>query len=58
MIPDFLREYGASLVTDFSSLREVERYKEEFYKKVSDLVTIHKVDAHNVGSNAAPNNQR
>uniref|UniRef100_A0A2N9HH95 Photolyase/cryptochrome alpha/beta domain-containing protein n=1 Tax=Fagus sylvatica TaxID=28930 RepID=A0A2N9HH95_FAGSY len=48
-IPEFLRECGASLlVTDFSPLREVQRCKEEICKRVSDLVTIHEVDAHNV----------
>ncbi|KAG2681407.1 hypothetical protein I3843_11G142700 [Carya illinoinensis] len=48
-IPDFLRECGASLlVTDFSPLREIQRCKEEICKRVSDLVTIHEVDAHNV----------
>ncbi|KAE8055161.1 hypothetical protein FH972_012022 [Carpinus fangiana] len=48
-IPDFLRECGASLlVTDFSPLREVRRCKEEICKRVSDSVTIHEVDTHNV----------
>ncbi|XP_062146735.1 deoxyribodipyrimidine photo-lyase isoform X1 [Alnus glutinosa] len=48
-IPDFLRECGASLlVTDFSPLREVRRCKEEICKRVSDSVTIHEVDAHNI----------
>jgi deoxyribodipyrimidine photo-lyase len=44
-----LRECGASLlVTDFSPLREVQRCKEEICKRVSDSVTIHEVDAHNI----------
>jgi deoxyribodipyrimidine photo-lyase len=44
-----LRECGASLlVTDFSPLREVRRCKEEICKRVSDSVTIHEVDTHNV----------
>lgn len=44
-----MRECGASLlVTDFSPLREVGRCKEEICKRVSDLVTIHEVDTHNV----------
>ncbi|XP_075640054.1 deoxyribodipyrimidine photo-lyase [Castanea sativa] len=48
-IPDFLRECRASLlVTDFSPLRKVQRCKEEICKRVSDLVTIHEVDTHNV----------
>lgn len=48
-IPNFVRECGASLlVTDFSPLREVQKCKEEICKRVSDFVTIHEVDAHNV----------
>lgn len=48
-IPNFVRECGASLlVTDFSPLREVQKCKEEICKRVSDCVTIHEVDAHNV----------
>ncbi|PRQ18022.1 putative deoxyribodipyrimidine photo-lyase [Rosa chinensis] len=48
-IPNFMRECGASLlVTDFSPLREVQKCKEEIRKRVSDFVTIHEVDAHNV----------
>lgn len=48
-IPDFLRECGASmLVTDFSPLREVRRCKAAICNRVSDSVTIHEVDAHNV----------
>lgn len=48
-IPNFLRDWGASLlVTDFSPLREVRRCKEEICKKVSDSVSVHEVDAHNV----------
>ncbi|XP_054825288.1 deoxyribodipyrimidine photo-lyase isoform X2 [Prosopis cineraria] len=48
-IPDFLKECGASLlVTDFSPLREVRRCKAAICNRVSDLVTIHEVDAHNV----------
>ncbi|KAL5552238.1 hypothetical protein UlMin_002414 [Ulmus minor] len=48
-IPEFLRECGASLlVTDFSPLREVRKCKEEICKRVSESVTIHEVDAHNV----------
>lgn len=42
-------ECGASLlVTDFSPLREVQKCKQEICKAVSDFVTIHEVDAHNV----------
>ncbi|KAA8521923.1 hypothetical protein F0562_012763 [Nyssa sinensis] len=48
-IPNFLRECGASLlVTDFSPLREVRSWKEEICKRVSDSLSIHEVDAHNV----------
>lgn len=48
-IPNFVSECGASLlVTDFSPLREVRKCKEEICKRVSDFVTIHEVDAHNV----------
>ncbi|KAF7828370.1 deoxyribodipyrimidine photo-lyase [Senna tora] len=48
-IPNFLRECGASLlVTDFSPLREVQRCKADICKRVSDLVAVHEVDAHNV----------
>lgn len=48
-VPKFLRECGASLlVTDFSPLRELRSCKEEICKRVSALVTIHEVDAHNV----------
>ncbi|KAK7252657.1 hypothetical protein RIF29_36763 [Crotalaria pallida] len=48
-LPKFLRECGASLlVTDFSPLREVRRCKEEICKRVSNSVTIHEVDAHNI----------
>ncbi|KAK7367820.1 hypothetical protein VNO80_09838 [Phaseolus coccineus] len=48
-VPKFLRECGASLlVTDFSPLREVRRCKEEICKRVTDSVTVHEVDAHNV----------
>ncbi|KAM7494138.1 hypothetical protein LguiB_028747 [Lonicera macranthoides] len=48
-IPNFLEECGASLlVTDFSPLREVRSWKEEICKKVSDSVSIHEVDAHNI----------
>ena len=36
------------LVTDFSPLREVRRCKEEICKRVSNLVTVHEVDAHNI----------
>lgn len=48
-IPEFLRECGASMVvTDFSPLRKVRKCKEAICEKVSDLVTVHEVDAHNV----------
>ncbi|KAK9147549.1 hypothetical protein Scep_006306 [Stephania cephalantha] len=48
-IPDFLRECGASLlVTDFSPLREVRKWKEEICSRVGDSVAVHEVDAHNV----------
>nr|GLL49278.1 deoxyribodipyrimidine photo-lyase [Ipomoea trifida] len=48
-IPNFLRECGASLlVTDFSPLREVRRWKERICERVGDSVTVHEVDAHNV----------
>ncbi|KAJ9555301.1 hypothetical protein OSB04_009915 [Centaurea solstitialis] len=48
-IPSFLKECGASLlVTDFSPLRPVRGWKEEIKKRVSDSVSIHEVDAHNV----------
>ncbi|CAI9288968.1 unnamed protein product [Lactuca saligna] len=48
-IPSFLEECGASLlVTDFSPLRQVRRWKEEISKRVSDSVSIHEVDAHNI----------
>ncbi|XP_057811611.1 deoxyribodipyrimidine photo-lyase [Salvia miltiorrhiza] len=48
-IPKFLKETGASLlVTDFSPLREVRQWKEEICKRVTESVSIHEVDAHNV----------
>ncbi|XAR70404.1 Deoxyribodipyrimidine photo-lyase [Bertholletia excelsa] len=48
-IPAFLRECGASLlVTDFSPLRDVRRWKEEICERVSGSVSVHEVDAHNV----------
>lgn len=48
-IPKFLKECGASLlVTDFSPLREVRRWKERICERVGDTVTVHEVDAHNV----------
>ncbi|CAK9173145.1 unnamed protein product [Ilex paraguariensis] len=48
-IPNFLRECGASLlVTDFSPLREVQRWKVDICKRVGDSVSIHEVDAHNI----------
>ncbi|KAF7139188.1 hypothetical protein RHSIM_Rhsim07G0193500 [Rhododendron simsii] len=34
--------------TDFSPLREVKCWKEEICKRVSDSVSVHEVDAHNV----------
>lgn len=44
-----MRECGASLlVTDFSPLREVRKCKQEICKRVSDSVTVHEVDAHNI----------
>jgi hypothetical protein len=44
-----LRECRATLlVIDFSPLREVGRCKEEICKWVSDSMTIHEVDTHNV----------
>lgn len=48
-IPNFLGECGASLlVTDFSPLREVRKWKEEICKRVGNEVSIHEVDAHNI----------
>ncbi|KAI3822149.1 hypothetical protein L1987_09731 [Smallanthus sonchifolius] len=48
-IPNFVKECGASLlVTDFSPLRQVRGWKEEISKRVSDSVSIHEVDAHNI----------
>ncbi|XP_026380390.1 deoxyribodipyrimidine photo-lyase-like [Papaver somniferum] len=48
-IPNFMRESGASLlVTDFSPLREVRKWKEEMCERVGDSVTVHEIDAHNV----------
>ncbi|GAB4857000.1 DNA photolyase phr1 [Ancistrocladus abbreviatus] len=48
-IPNFLADCGASLlVTDFSPLREIRKYKEEICKRVSEAVSVHEVDAHNV----------
>ncbi|KAL7160289.1 hypothetical protein ABFS83_01G084100 [Erythranthe nasuta] len=48
-IPIFLKECGASLlVTDFSPLREVRKWKEEICNSVNESVSIHEVDAHNV----------
>lgn len=48
-IPNFLKECGASLlVTDFSPLRDVRSWKEKICERVSELVTVHEVDAHNI----------
>ncbi|KAG5228472.1 deoxyribodipyrimidine photolyase [Salix suchowensis] len=48
-IPAFLRDCGASLlVTDFSPLRRFRTCQNEICKRVSDSVTIHEVDAHNI----------
>ncbi|KAJ4839293.1 DNA photolyase phr1 [Turnera subulata] len=48
-IPKFIGECGASLlVTDFSPLRGIRKCKDEICQKVSDSVTVHEVDAHNV----------
>nr|GEU80976.1 deoxyribodipyrimidine photo-lyase [Tanacetum cinerariifolium] len=48
-IPCFLKECEASLlVTDFSPLREVRGWKREISKRVSDTVSIHEVDSHNI----------
>ncbi|XP_047319817.1 deoxyribodipyrimidine photo-lyase [Impatiens glandulifera] len=48
-IPSFIKECNASLlVTDFSPLREIKRFKEEICKRVSDEVSIHEVDSHNI----------
>ncbi|GJR79069.1 deoxyribodipyrimidine photo-lyase [Tanacetum coccineum] len=48
-IPSFLKECEASLlVTDFSPLREVRGWKREISKRVSDSVSIHEVDTHNI----------
>lgn len=48
-IPNFLKECGASLlVTDFSPLRDVRSWKEKVCESVSESVTVHEVDAHNV----------
>ncbi|PKI59564.1 hypothetical protein CRG98_020092 [Punica granatum] len=48
-IPNFLKECGASLlVTDFTPLRQIRKCKEVICSRVSDRVSIHEVDAHNV----------
>ncbi|KAH8521791.1 hypothetical protein H0E87_002728 [Populus deltoides] len=48
-IPAFLKDCGASLlVTDFSPLRQFRTCQDEICKRVSDSVTIHEVDAHNI----------
>ncbi|KAK1285791.1 Deoxyribodipyrimidine photo-lyase [Acorus calamus] len=48
-VPDFLEECGASaLVTDFSPLREVQRWKDEICGRVGASVSVHEVDGHNV----------
>ncbi|MFS7946512.1 putative deoxyribodipyrimidine photo-lyase [Helianthus anomalus] len=48
-IPSFVKECGASLlITDFLPLRQVRRWKEEITMRVSDSVSIHEVDAHNI----------
>ncbi|MFS7918485.1 putative deoxyribodipyrimidine photo-lyase [Helianthus anomalus] len=48
-IPSFVKECGASLlITDFSPLSQVHGWKEEITKRVSDSVSIHEVDAHNI----------
>lgn len=48
-IPSFLKECEASLlVTDFSPLREVRDWKREISKSVSDSLSIHEVDTHNI----------
>ncbi|PNY09465.1 deoxyribodipyrimidine photo-lyase-like protein [Trifolium pratense] len=48
-VSKFVRECGASLlVTDMSPLREVKKCKAEICERVSDLVTVHEVDAHNI----------
>ncbi|KAK8578745.1 hypothetical protein V6N13_142019 [Hibiscus sabdariffa] len=48
-IPKFLGECKASLlVTDFSPLRQIRKCKEEICKRVSNSLTIHEVDAHNI----------
>ncbi|KAJ0802640.1 putative deoxyribodipyrimidine photo-lyase [Helianthus annuus] len=45
----FVKECGASLlITDFSPLRQVRGWKEEITNRVSDSVSIHEVDAHNI----------
>lgn len=36
------------MVTDFSPLREVKKWKEEICKLVDDSVGVHEIDAHNV----------
>ncbi|KAJ8526826.1 hypothetical protein K7X08_029303 [Anisodus acutangulus] len=48
-IPNFLKECGASLlVTDFSPLRDVRSWKEKICDRVSESVTVHEVDTHNI----------
>ncbi|CAH2038127.1 unnamed protein product [Thlaspi arvense] len=48
-IPNFITECGAShLVTDFSPLREIRSCKDEVFKRASDSLAIHEVDAHNI----------
>lgn len=48
-ITKFLEDCEASLlVTDFSPLREIRKCKDEICRKVSDSVSIHEVDTHNV----------
>ncbi|CAN1834097.1 Deoxyribodipyrimidine photo-lyase [Linum perenne] len=48
-VPKFLKECGASiLVTDFSPLREIRKCKEAILNRVSDSMSVHEVDAHNV----------
>ncbi|XP_077235521.1 photolyase 1 [Tasmannia lanceolata] len=48
-IPKFLNQCDASLlVTDFSPLREIRRWKDELCEKLSESIAVHEVDAHNI----------
>ncbi|KAK8916754.1 Deoxyribodipyrimidine photo-lyase [Platanthera zijinensis] len=48
-VPRFLSDCGASaLVTDFSPLRPVRKWKAEICERVGSAVSVYEVDAHNV----------